>query len=123
MTHDQLFVFRNLLHGLMDQIRDKGTATAEAISEIYQPCPDMNDRASLESDRHMLILIGQRERNLTRQVLAALSRIDDGSYGVCQDCDEQIPFRRLEIHPTSTLCVCCQQEREQESAMGALAWA
>lgn len=123
MTHDQLYVFRNLLHGLMAQIRDKGTATAEAISEIYQACPDLNDRASLESDRQMLILIGQRERNLARQILAALSRIDDGSYGVCQECDEQIPLKRLEIQPTSTLCVRCQQERERESAMGALAWA
>lgn len=120
MTHDQLFVFRKLLHGLMDQIRDKDRATAEAISEVYQACPDLNDRATLESERNMLILLGQRERHLVQQIHAALNRIDDGSYGICRECGDTIPFKRLEVQPTSTLCVHCQQELERAAAIGAL---
>ncbi|WP_045222963.1 TraR/DksA family transcriptional regulator [Desulfonatronum thioautotrophicum] len=123
MTHDQLFVFRNLLHGLMDQIRNKDKATAEAISEVYQACPDLNDRATLEAERTMLILLGQRERSLLQQIREALSRIDEGSYGICQECGDSIPRKRLEFQPTSTLCVHCQQDQEQEAAMNGFSWA
>jgi len=123
MTHDQLFVFRNLLHGLMDQIRTKDKATAEAIREVYQACPDLNDRATLEAERNMLILLGQRERSLIQQIRQALNRIDEGSYGICQECGDPIPFKRLEFHPTSTLCVHCQQDLEKEAELNAMSCA
>ena len=123
MTHDQLFVFRDMLNGQMDQIQARGMVTAEAIKEVYQACPDLNDRASLESERQMLILLGQRERNRKHQISAALSRINEGCYGKCQGCGEDIPFKRLEVQPTTTLCVCCQEELERGVTTGGLAWA
>jgi DnaK suppressor protein len=123
MTHDQLFVFRRTLAALGEQIRNKNRLTTQAISESYHSCPDQNDRASLESMRHMLIILGERERNLIRQIKAALSRLDEGTYGICEECGEQIPLKRLEAQPTSLMCVDCQECLENVGASRKEAWA
>jgi DnaK suppressor protein len=123
MTHDQLFVFRQLLHSLRDQVLHRDKTTKEAISACYHPCPDLNDQASLESHRHMLILLGQRERGLIQKILAALGKLDDGSYGICEDCGDEIPFRRLQAQPMTSLCIHCQEELEQGPCGPRLAWA
>jgi DnaK suppressor protein len=113
MTHDQLFVLRQTLTSSMERILSMDQKNAQAISESYHACPDLNDRASLESDRHMLIILGQHKRKLIRQIKDALFRMDEGSYGICQECGENIPLKRLEVQPTSSLCIFCQEDMEK----------
>lgn len=56
----------------------------------------------------------QRQQAMLRNIEAALQRIDDGSYGLCIDCDEPIAVKRLEFDPTVSRCVSCESKREQE---------
>ncbi len=63
-------------------------------------------------ERSVLATIGSITRSSLDEVLAALERIDDGTYGDCLDCGNQIPFARLEVMPAARYCVSCQQRHE-----------
>ena len=79
--------------------------------------PDPNDRATIESGRSFELRIRDRERKLLSKIDEAIARIDDGSYGICEDCDEEIGLKRLEARPVTTLCIDCKtiQETKEKS--------
>ena len=78
-------------------------------------CPDLNDQASAEIDQHCALRLKERDRNLLKQIDDALDRIATERYGVCENCAEEIPLRRLKVRPMTTLCVDCKTlEEEQE---------
>jgi len=79
--------------------------------------PDPNDRATLESGRSFELRIRDRERKLLSKIDEALVRIKDGSYGMCEECDEEIGIKRLEARPVTTLCIDCKtlQETKEKS--------
>ena len=74
-----------------------------------QRSADLLEEIQLASEREMAILTADRDAHLLRQVRAALERLADGSYGVCQRCEESIPPRRLEALPWAAHCVTCQE--------------
>ncbi len=75
---------------------------------------DINDQATLESERNFELNIKDRERTLVRDVEEALQRISEGTYGICQSCDEPINVKRLFARPTASYCIACQAEIEAE---------
>jgi DnaK suppressor protein len=73
----------------------------------------------LESDRNFLLRIRDRERKLISKIQDALARIDDGTYGICEVCGEDISSERLKARPVTTLCINCKKRQEaQEKARG-----
>jgi DnaK suppressor protein len=81
--------------------------------------PDPNDRATLESGRSFELRIRDRERRLLSKIDEAIARIDDGTYGVCEDCGEEIGLKRLEARPVTTLCIDCKTIQEtREKSVG-----
>ena len=81
--------------------------------------PDPTDRAALESDRNFLLRIRDRERKLVVKIQEALKRIDEGTFGICQECGEEISESRLKARPVATLCVECKRKQEvQEKIEG-----
>jgi DnaK suppressor protein len=76
----------------------------ESLSE-----PDITDRASLETERSLELRTRDRERKLIAKIDAALGRIDDGTYGYCEETDEPISLRRLEARPIATLSLEAQE--------------
>lgn len=116
MTHDQRSVFHQALSEMLEQTTSKRYVTAQAISQSYHSCPDHNDRASLEADRSLLILLGERQGALIQQIRMALDRLNHGSYGTCEACGDEIPLKRLQVQPTSTLCVSCKEDREKATS-------
>ena len=81
--------------------------------------PDPNDRATVESDRNFELRIRDRERKLMNKIDEALDRIEDGSYGVCEGCGEEISVKRLEARPVAKYCIDCKTRQEQrERAQG-----
>jgi DnaK suppressor protein len=76
--------------------------------------PDPNDRASQESDRTFELRIRDRERRLLAKIREALERIDDGTFGVCEECGEEISEARLRARPVTTLCIDCKMEEERQ---------
>lgn len=74
--------------------------------------PDETDLAASEINQNLVFKLRDRERQLLSKIDEALSRIDDGSFGSCAECEEPIEPRRLEARPVSTLCISCKEKEE-----------
>jgi DnaK suppressor protein len=74
------------------------------------------DRAQISNEESVVLGLNNLEYEKLRQVKAALQRIDDGDYGLCDRCGEPIPPRRLQVLPWATYCVPCQEETAAEEA-------
>jgi len=77
-------------------------------------CPDLNDQASAEINQHFMLRLKERERNLLKQIDDALDRLATDRYGVCEDCGDEIPLRRLNVRPMTTLCIACKTLQEEQ---------
>jgi DnaK suppressor protein len=85
----------------------------ETLQEENQNHPDIADRASSETDRAIELRARDRQRKLISKIDEALARIDDGSYGYCEETGEPISIRRLEARPIATLSVEAQERHER----------
>ena len=74
--------------------------------------PDETDLAATEINQNLVFKLRERERQLLRKIDEALIRIDAGSFGICDGCEENIEPRRLEARPVSTLCIACKEREE-----------
>ena len=83
---------------------------------LNEPSGDIYDQASSERDRELALLLGDRERDKIRSIDEALMRIDDGEYGICEDCEEEIPLGRLKAMPFARHCVKCKADLEKLQA-------
>ncbi|HEY6838700.1 MAG TPA: TraR/DksA family transcriptional regulator [Geobacteraceae bacterium] len=81
-----------------------------------EPSGDIYDQASSERDRELGLLLGDREREKLRNIDEALMKIEDGEYGVCEECEEEIPIGRLKIVPFARYCVKCKADIEKQQA-------
>jgi len=76
--------------------------------------PDASDEGQLATERELMTRNLERESNVLREVRAALERIQQGSYGTCLDCEEEIGLKRLKALPWTPLCVACQEQHDRE---------
>ena len=81
-----------------------------------EPSGDIYDQASSERDRELDLLLGDREREKLRNIDEALMKIDEGEYGICEECEEEIPVGRLKIVPFARYCVRCKADIEKQQA-------
>ena len=81
-----------------------------------EPSGDIYDQASSERDRELDLLLGDREREKLRNIDEALLKITDGEYGICEECEEEIPIGRLKIVPFARYCVRCKADIEKQQA-------
>jgi DnaK suppressor protein len=113
MGRDQLDHFRSILsHWKRDLMEEVDRTMLHMKDEAANP-PDPNDRATLESEFALELRTRDRERKLIRKIDEALSRIEDGSYGYCNETGEPIGVKRLEARPVATLCLEAQERRER----------
>jgi DnaK suppressor protein len=113
MNPQQLEYFRlKLLRWRVELLAESGE-TQRHLKEESLLKPDLTDRASLETERAIELRTRDRERKLISKIDAALGRIEDGSYGFCEESDEPIGFRRLEARPTATLSLEAQERHER----------
>jgi len=110
----QLKDFENLLNEKLDGLLDEASKTVSGMSNPNENLPDPADRASLESDRNFTLRIRDRERKLIGKIKEALERIEDGTYGICESCQEDISPKRLKARPVTTLCIDCKKRQEDE---------
>lgn len=96
---------QEILQNLEERIKSNDLSEQREIGDIF-------DDADLEQSREFNLLLSTRERQKLDQIESALSKIDKGEYGYCEDCDETIPAGRLKVMPFATLCVKCKSERE-----------
>jgi DnaK suppressor protein len=105
--------FRSLLNQRMQELRSEAGKTVEDMDED-ENFPDPTDRASMESNRNSVLRIRERERKLIFKIQEALQRLDDGAYGICEQCGEEIGIERLKARPVTTLCIACKSDQEDE---------
>jgi len=113
MEKDRAEHYRTLLNGKLEELLSGAGKAVSGMSEKEENFPDPTDRASLETDRNFLLRVKDRERKLITKIQEALKRIDDGSYGVCELCGEEISEKRLEARPVTTCCIECKKEEEE----------
>jgi RNA polymerase-binding transcription factor len=87
-----------------------------ADSGTSEPSGDIYDQASSERDRELGLLLGDREREKLRNIDEALLKITEGEYGVCEECEEDIPIGRLKVMPFARYCVKCKADIEKLQA-------
>jgi len=112
MNTDQLEHFRQLLLAWKRELMEEVDRTMLHMKDDAANFPDPNDRATQESEFGLELRTRDRERKLLKKIDSALGRIDDGSYGFCEETGDQIGLRRLEARPVATLCVEAQERRE-----------
>jgi len=78
---------------------------------------DVCDQASSERDRELILLLGDREKEKLNALDEALLRIKEGEYGICEECEEEIPLGRLKVMPFAVHCVNCKSELEKQQAL------
>ena len=113
MSPLQLAYFRKKLLDWKNELINGASDTILGLSEETLQKPDAADRAQLEADASILLRARDRERKLISKIDAALRRIDDGSYGYCQETDEPINLKRLEARPIASLSLDAQEKHER----------
>ena len=81
-----------------------------------EPSGDIYDQASSERDRELGLLLGDREREKLRNIDEALLKAEEGEYGICEECEEEIPLGRLKVMPFARYCVKCKADIEKQQA-------
>jgi len=111
--------YKKILERSLSRLVEEASQTLNGMSNEKTLFADPTDRASLESDRNFLLRIRDRERKLLVKIQEALKRIDDGTFGTCQECGDEISESRLKARPVATLCVECKRKQEiQEKMVG-----
>lgn len=112
MSEEQLEHFRNILNAWKRELMFEVDRTVHHMQDEAANFPDPNDRATQESEFGLELRTRDRERKLLRKIDSALARIEDGSYGYCEETGEEIGLKRLEARPVATLCLEAQERRE-----------
>ena len=113
MNPRQREYFRRKLENWKEDILRESRETLENLQEESQNHPDMADRASSESDRALELRTRDRQRKLISKIDAALKRIEDGSYGYCEETGDPIGIARLDARPIATLSLEAQESHER----------
>ena len=118
MEQEQIDQFRKILQQQLDDLLREAGRTVSEMTDEKANFPDPTDRASLESDRNFELRIRDRERKLIMKIREALERIEDGEFGICESCEEEISEARLKARPVTTLCIDCKTEQERQEKIG-----
>ena len=113
MNPQQLEYFRQMLLNWRAELVHEAGETLSDLNEGNLQQPDMADRASLETDHQLVLRTRDRERKLIAKIDSALNRIEDGSYGYCQEPDEPISLKRLMERPIADLSLEAQERQER----------
>jgi DnaK suppressor protein len=112
--------FKEVLLERLDELYSEAEKTVAGMTDNEENFPDPTDRASLESDRNFVLRIRDRERKLITKIREALQRIEEGTFGQCSECGDDIGMERLNARPVTTLCIECKRKQEAvERARGA----
>lgn len=113
MSPVMLEYFRRKLLNWRGELLDESNETLQSLQEGGIVEPDIADRASIETERALELRTRDRARKLISKIDEALKRIEDGSYGFCEETEEPISVQRLEARPIATLSIEAQERHER----------
>ena len=119
MKKKDIEFFKKLLTQRLENLLAEASETVSGMTGEVANFPDPTDRAALEADRNFMLRIRDRERKLILKIRGALERIENGTYGICESCSEEISVKRLKARPVTTQCIDCKTKEEaMENALG-----
>jgi DnaK suppressor protein len=113
MNERQREYFRRKLSGWKDEILRESRETIQNLQAETTPHADLADRASTEAERQLELRTRDRQRKLISKIESALRRLEDGSYGFCEETGEPISLKRLDARPIATLSIEAQERHER----------
>jgi len=117
MNQKDLKRFRGILEAEKKKLVTNAKRTVESMAEEKDAAVmDEGDEASTEADVSMVYRLRDREKYLFKKIDKALSKIDDGSFGTCEECGDDIGIKRLEARPVTDMCIRCKEEQEQRES-------
>jgi len=119
MKKKDIDFFKALLEQQLEELLSQADDTVSGMTVPKENFPDPTDRASLEADRNFMLRIRDREHKLIKKIKLALERIENGTFGICDTCGEEISIARLKARPVTTQCIDCKTKEEAlEKALG-----
>ena len=119
MKKKDIKYFKELLTDQLEELLNQADDTVTGMTAPKENFPDPTDRASLEAERNFMLRIRDREHKLIKKIKNALERIEDGTFGTCEVCGEDISIKRLKARPVTTQCIACKTKEEAlEKALG-----
>ena len=106
--------YRKILAGMLKELDAEASTTVNGMRGEATVFPDPTDRAALESNRNLTLRIRDRERKLRNKINEALARIEEGTFGICEVCEEDISEERLRARPVTTHCIHCKETQEED---------
>jgi DnaK suppressor protein len=111
--------FKEFLNDRLEELLSHADDTVSGMTQPKENFPDPTDRASLESERNFMLRIRDRENKLIKKVRKALNRVENSTFGICEECGETISIKRLKARPVTTQCIDCKTKEEaSEKALG-----
>ncbi len=107
--------FRTILTKERNSVIQKANRTLSEESTLdLAEMPDEIDQASAEYNQSFVFRLRDREKYYLSKIDKALQKIKEGTFGVCEECEEPINLKRLQVRPVTTLCIRCKEEQEME---------
>ncbi|MGB5985580.1 MAG: RNA polymerase-binding protein DksA [Desulfobacterales bacterium] len=112
MKKKEIEYFKELLTNQMEELLSQADDTVVGMTTPKENFPDPTDRASLEAERNFMLRIRDREHKLIKKIKKTLQRIENGTFGECETCGEEIGIERLKARPVTTQCIECKTKQE-----------
>ena len=119
MKKKDLDYFKELLSNRLEELLSQADDTVSGMTAPKENFPDPTDRASLEADRNFMLRIRDRESKLIKKIKKTLNRIENGTFGICETCGDDIGIKRLKARPVTAQCIECKTKAEAlEKSLG-----
>jgi DnaK suppressor protein len=112
MKKKDIEYFQNLLTNWRENLIRQAGGTVASLKDSQVHFPDPVDQASYEESQNFMLRIKDRESRLIRKIDEALFRLQNGTYGICEMCEEEISVERLKARPVTTFCIRCKTKME-----------
>ena len=121
LEQSQKEYFKELLNVMLrDALQGKGYDKDDRYKDESVNSADPSDRATSELEINFNLRMRERNRGLVRKIEQALQRINDGTFGICEECGEVISEGRLKARPVTALCIACKRKQEADEAVMAI---
>lgn len=114
MEKEELNFFKEMLTAKLNELLGIANTTISKLLDDEEKSSDPLDRAALESERIHMLRIRDRESKLIRKIRKSLESIDNGTFGICEICEEEIGVERLKARPVTSHCIICKTKMEAE---------
>jgi DnaK suppressor protein len=114
MNKEKMEHFKSILTRTLDDLLSEKEKKSVDLIGLKDGAGDYADLASLDTDRTLYARLRERESKLAARIMDALRKLEDGTFGICEECGQPIPEKRLMARPIARLCIKCKEKQEKQ---------